>query len=178
MESDGTSTERVRIPRSRDDDYTAEWAAERRDFVRAHTDTDLPHMASFSFDPEMVQGNVENFMGVAQIPVGVAGPLRITGEHAQGDFYVPLATTEGTLVASYSRGMRLLTESGGVTTTVVDDYMQRAPAFVLSDAREAREFGEWVEAARASSPTSVSTPSARCGTCGSTTRRATPPART
>ena len=49
---------------------------------------------------------IENFLGVAQVPIGLAGPLLINGEHAQGDFYVPLATAEGTLVASYSRGMR------------------------------------------------------------------------
>jgi hydroxymethylglutaryl-CoA reductase (NADPH) len=91
-------------------------------------------------------GNIENFLGVAQVPIGVAGPLRINGEHARGDFYIPLATTEGTLVASYNRGMRVLSESGGVTTTVVGDSMQRAPAFVLPDALRAREFGEWVDA--------------------------------
>ena len=58
-------------------------------------------------------------------------------EHARGDFYVPLATTEGTVVASYNRGMRLLTECGGVSTTVVEEYMQRAPVFVLRSAMEA-----------------------------------------
>jgi hydroxymethylglutaryl-CoA reductase (NADPH) len=136
---------RVRIPRDVDDDYTGEQAAVRRDFVTERTGTRLEHMAGFTFDPTLVRGNVENFMGVAQVPVGLAGPLRIDGEYARGDFYVPLATTEGTLVASYSRGMRLLTESGGVKTTVVDDYMQRAPAFMLADALEARRFGEWVE---------------------------------
>jgi hydroxymethylglutaryl-CoA reductase (NADPH) len=66
------------------------------------------------------------------------------GEHAQGDFYVPLATTEGTLVASYNRGMRLLTECGGVHTAVVEERMQRAPVFVFPDAIQAREFGRWV----------------------------------
>ncbi len=54
---------------------------------------------------------------MAQVPVGVAGPLRIEGEHARGEFSVPLATPEGTLVASYNRGMRLLGECGGVCTT-------------------------------------------------------------
>ena len=57
---------------------------------------------------------------------------------------MPLATTEGTLVASYNRGMRLLTAAGGVRATVVDDRMQRAPVFVLDDALAAREFGMWV----------------------------------
>ena len=82
----------------------------------------------------MLPGNVENFIGVAQVPIGLAGPLRINGEHARGDFYIPLATSEGTLVASYNRGMRLLSESGGVKTTVVGQYMQRSPAFFFDDA--------------------------------------------
>lgn len=138
------SADRVRVPRSAEDDYTHELAAARRGFVTEQTGVDATHMGRFSFDPGTVRGNVENFVGVAQVPVGLAGPLRIDGEHAKGDFYVPLATTEGTLVASYSRGMRLLTESGGVKTTVVEDYMQRAPAFMLSYALVAREFGGWV----------------------------------
>ncbi|MBV9714532.1 MAG: hypothetical protein JOZ64_04070, partial [Solirubrobacterales bacterium] len=135
-----------RIPRNTDDDYTPESAASRRDFLRQQTDVSLAHVGAFSFDPGMLPGNVENFVGAAQVPIGIAGPLRINGEHAQGDFYVPLATTEGTLVASYNRGMRLLSESGGVKTTVVDDQMQRAPAFIFDDALEAREFGEWMDA--------------------------------
>jgi hydroxymethylglutaryl-CoA reductase (NADPH) len=69
----------------------------------------------------------------------------VNGEHAKGDFYVPLATAEGTLVASYNRGMRLLREAGGVTTTVMADKMQRAPAFIFESAREAREFGHWLD---------------------------------
>ena len=80
------------------------------------------------------------------MPIGIAGPLRVNGEHAQGDFYVPLATTEGTLVASYNRGMRVLAESGGVTATVVKRSMQRAPVFMFETAREARDFGEWLHA--------------------------------
>jgi hydroxymethylglutaryl-CoA reductase (NADPH) len=82
---------------------------------------------------------------VAQVPIGLAGPLRVDGEHAKGDFYVPLATTEGTLVASYSRGMRLTRECGGIKATVVDQRMQRAPVFLFADARLARQFGEWVK---------------------------------
>ena len=74
------------------------------------------------------------------------GPLLINGEHAQGEVFVPMATTEGTLIASYNRGMRLLSECGGVKTTVVEDHMQRAPVFIFDDALQAREFGAWVEA--------------------------------
>jgi hydroxymethylglutaryl-CoA reductase (NADPH) len=134
-----------RIPRDKEDDYTTGMAERRREFLREQTGASLAHVGQFSVDPGVLPGNVENFAGVAQVPIGVAGPLRINGEDAQGDFYVPLATTEGTLVASYSRGMRLLSECGGVRTTVVDDQMQRAPVFIFSDALEARNFGEWVD---------------------------------
>lgn len=138
--------ERVSIPRNRDNDYTNEMATVRRGFVSEQTGSDLSHVAHYSFDPAILPGNIENFAGVAQVPIGIAGPLRIVGEHAHGDFYVPLATTEGSLVSSYNRGMRVLTESGGVKTTVVEDSMQRAPVFILDDARQAREFGRWIEA--------------------------------
>ena len=135
----------LRIPRDPENDYTPESAASRRDFLRERTGASLEHVGAYSFDPGVLPGNVENFSGVAQVPIGVAGPVRINGEHAQGDFYVPLATTEGTLVASYNRGMRLLNHCGGVKTTVVDDQMQRAPVFMFDDALAAREFGQWVD---------------------------------
>jgi hydroxymethylglutaryl-CoA reductase (NADPH) len=136
---------RIRIPRDEANDYTEEMAGKRREVIREQTGANLSHVAQYSFDPAILPGNIENFIGVAQVPIGVAGPIRINGEHAKGDFYIPLATTEGSLVASYNRGMRLLTESGGVKTTVVDDCMQRAPVFILGDALQAREFGRWVE---------------------------------
>jgi hydroxymethylglutaryl-CoA reductase (NADPH) len=135
---------RARIPRDVANDYTHEMAAKRRDFVREQTGESLSHVAQYSFDPSTLPGNIENFAGVAQVPIGIAGPIRVNGEHAQGDFYVPLATTEGTLVASYNRGMRLLTECGGARSTVVEECMQRAPVFIHSDAQQAREFGHWV----------------------------------
>jgi hydroxymethylglutaryl-CoA reductase len=112
--------ERIRIPRDEEDDYTDEMAGKRREMIREQTGANLSHVAQYSFDPAILPGNIENFIGVAQVPIGVAGPIRINGEHAKGDFYIPLATTEGSLVASYNRGMRLLTESGGVKTTVVN----------------------------------------------------------
>ena len=133
-----------RVPRDRTNDYTEEEAARRRAFVREHTGVELSHVGAYSVDPRMLAGNIENFTGVAQVPLGVAGPIHVLGEHAQGDFYVPLATTEGTLVASYSRGMRLLNACGGVKATVVEQYMQRAPVFHFRDALTARAFGGWV----------------------------------
>ncbi|ADM08600.1 hydroxymethylglutaryl-CoA reductase (NADPH) 1 [Parvularcula bermudensis HTCC2503] len=133
-----------RIPRNRDDDYTAEMAADRARFAAAQTGAPLDHVTKGTIDPALLKGNCENFFGVAQVPIGLAGPLEIDGEHAKGPFYIPLATTEGTLVASYNRGMRLLSEVGGVKTTVIERYMQRAPVFHFANARDARAFGEWV----------------------------------
>ena len=101
---------RKRIPRDPEDDYTRDAAEKRRAFIAEETGAQPEHMSSYSFDPSILQGNVENFTGVAQVPIGFAGPLLVDGEHAQGEFYVPLATAEGTLVASYNRGMRLLYE--------------------------------------------------------------------
>lgn len=119
-------------------------AAERRAFVQDQTGAKLSHVAQYSFDPAILPGNIENFAGVAQVPIGIAGPILIHGEHARGNSYVPMATTEGTLVASYNRGMRLLTECDGVKATVVEQAMQRAPVFICADAVEARDFGRWV----------------------------------
>ena len=134
-----------RIPRDSDNDYSEVMAQTRRDFTAQKTDAKLDHIGHYSIDPATTAGNIENFIGVAQVPLGLIGPLLVNGEHAQGEFYVPMATSEGTLIASYNRGARLLRESGGVKVTVVDDAMQRAPVFIFNDAREAREFGVWVE---------------------------------
>jgi len=135
----------TKIPRDKKNDYSSEIVQARRDFATDKTAVKFEHLNHYNFDPSLTAGNIENFIGVAQVPVGLAGPLLVDGEHAQGEFYIPMATAEGTLVASYNRGMRLLRESGGVKVSVVDDAMQRAPVFMFEDARQARDFGEWVE---------------------------------
>src|SRR4028119_1720571 len=122
---------RTTVPHDKDDDYTTEIVRERQKFIEEYTGVKLQHINKYSFEPSATKGNIENFAGVAQIPIGFAGPIKINGEHAQGEFIVPLATTEGTLVASYNRGMRLLYEAGGVKTTIMADHMQRAPAFLF-----------------------------------------------
>jgi hydroxymethylglutaryl-CoA reductase (NADPH) len=137
---------RSAVPHQKENDHTPEMVRQRQKFVEEYTGVKLQHINQFSFDPALTRGNIENFTGVAQVPIGFAGPLRVNGEHAQGDFLVPLATAEGTLVASYNRGIKVLNLSGGVTSTVVGDAMQRAPVFVFDNARAARDFGDWVEA--------------------------------
>ncbi len=135
----------TRIPRAKADNYSDEIIKSRQKFVEDYTESKIEHLWQYSFDAHETAGNVENFTGVAQIPLGFAGPFTIKGEHAQGDFIIPLATTEGTLVASYNRGMKLLNLSGGATCTIIGDAMQRAPVFVFNNAREAREFVKWCE---------------------------------
>ena len=135
----------LRVPRDTKDDYSNHIILERQEFVENFRQTKLHHIKQYSFDPQITKGNIENFTGIAQVPLGFAGPLQIHGEHAQGDFLIPLATTEGTLVASYNRGAKLLNSSGGVKVSVVADAMQRAPVFVFEDARAGRDFVKWVQ---------------------------------
>jgi hydroxymethylglutaryl-CoA reductase (NADPH) len=137
---------RPSIPYDKENDTAPEIVRARQAFLRQYTGTDPAHLFHYSIDPAATRGNIENFTGVAQVPIGLAGPLTVNGEHARGEFLIPMATTEGTLVASYNRGMKVLNLAGGVTCTVVDDCMQRAPVFVFDSARDARDFRDWVEA--------------------------------
>ena len=139
-----TESYEVRIPRDNADDYSEKIIEKRQEFVADYSDTKLEHIKNYSFDPHILEGNCENFTGVAQIPIGFAGPIKVNGEFAKGEFLVPLATTEGTLIASYNRGIKVLNLSGGVKSTVVSDAMQRAPVFVFADAREGRKFVSWM----------------------------------
>jgi len=93
---------------------------------------------------ELVGRNIENPIGAVQVPVGVAGPLRVDGEYARGYFYVPLATTEGALVASVNRGAKAVTLSGGARARVIHDGMARAPAFWTPGIDEAVRLVQWV----------------------------------
>ena len=135
-----------KIPRNDMDDYSVEAIKARQKFVEDYSKMKIEHISKYSFDPHITNGNCEHFIGVAQVPMGIAGPLTVNGEHAQGDFLIPMATAEGTLVASYNRGMKVLNMSGGVTCTIIGDSMQRAPVFVFENAREAREFEKWTQA--------------------------------
>jgi hydroxymethylglutaryl-CoA reductase (NADPH) len=94
-------------------------------------------------DASIFEGNIENYLGLAQIPVGVIGPLRINGLYAHGDFYVPLATTEGALVASYNRGAKIISLSGGARVLCLLERVTRAPGFAFNDLVEAAKFIVW-----------------------------------
>jgi hydroxymethylglutaryl-CoA reductase (NADPH) len=92
----------------------------------------------------LYERNVENFIGFARVPIGIAGPLHVRGGAANGAFAVPLATTEATLVASYHRGMRTIAAAGGCNAAVLEERLERTPAFVLADLPAAVAFAAWV----------------------------------
>ncbi|MBO9712285.1 MAG: hydroxymethylglutaryl-CoA reductase [Sphingomonas sp.] len=104
-------------------------------------------------EPEAYGANIENMIGAVTLPVGVAGPLRVNGLNAQGDYWVPLATSEAALVASYARGADVITRSGGAAAAMTAEGVLRSPAFVFVDMVEAGVFIGWaaahVEALRA-----------------------------
>lgn len=133
------------VPRLGDTDYTRDGLAERRRWVEAQTGVSLPHVGAYSIPSEQWRGNVENPIGAVQVPLGVCGPLLLHGEHAEGMFYVPLATTEGALLRSCERGMTALTRAGGVHTRVWLDENRVAPIFRLAGIAEAREFARAVD---------------------------------
>jgi hydroxymethylglutaryl-CoA reductase (NADPH) len=87
--------------------------------------------------------NIENYIGTVKVPVGIAGPLRVNGVFAHGDYYVPLATTEAALVASYNRGTRVISKAGGCTALLLNEGVSRAPGFVFKSLSQAGLFVKW-----------------------------------
>ena len=119
---------------------------ERIDFLHSKgVDFDVVTNVDKIENPESLDGNIENYIGMAQIPIGLAGPLLINGLHASGDFYIPLATTEGALVASYSRGMKASRLSGGITSVCVAEGVQRSPFFKFENFHTVAVFIKWVQ---------------------------------
>jgi hydroxymethylglutaryl-CoA reductase (NADPH) len=123
-----------------------EAVAVRRAFIEQETGTPLSAIGSFTIDIErVVKRNCENMIGAVQVPVGVAGPLAVRGEYAAGEYWLPLATTEGALIASVNRGCRAVTAAGGAEVRIFRDGMTRAPVFATRSAAHARDVVRWVE---------------------------------
>ncbi len=134
----------MKFPKKKIKDYSKEAINERVDFLSEKSGQPIQYINGSSLDTELGKGNIENMIGFAQMPLGVVGPVKINGNHARGDFFVPFATTEGALVASYNRGARVLSLSGGINVLVMKDQIQRAPFFVLENVLKAKEFVDWV----------------------------------
>jgi hydroxymethylglutaryl-CoA reductase (NADPH) len=117
----------------------------RRAWIAHNTGRALDAVGMTAFEADEVRRNIENLVGAAHVPLGIAGPIRVNGEYAQGVYFVPFATTEGTLVSTYQYGMRAITEAGGANVRVVADALDITPCFVLANLRDAISFGKWLQ---------------------------------
>ncbi|MFP4655904.1 MAG: hydroxymethylglutaryl-CoA reductase (NADPH) [Methanohalobium sp.] len=118
----------------------------RRKAIEKTSNVSFEYIQNHNIDAEKVtKKNIENMIGAVQIPLGIAGPLKVKGEYADGDYYVPLATTEGALVASVNRGCSVITRSNGADVRIFQDVMTRAPAFKVENVVRAQEFVEWIK---------------------------------
>jgi hydroxymethylglutaryl-CoA reductase (NADPH) len=135
----------VRIPHDARRDYDEDYVAERRGWLSRQTGTTFSHISRYSIRPDETRGNIENFIGVAQIPLGLIGPLKIQGKFTEGTFYVPFATTEGAMVLTYQRGAIAITKAGGARTSIIKDANHLDPVFIVKNLEEAENLVAWVE---------------------------------
>ncbi|ADB59435.1 3-hydroxy-3-methylglutaryl Coenzyme A reductase [Haloterrigena turkmenica DSM 5511] len=119
-------------------------AEARRLFLERETATELEAIGDYAFPAEAAEPNIENMIGAAQVPMGVVGPVPVDGGAATGDHYLPLATTEGALLASVNRGLGVIRSAGGADARVTKNGMTRAPVFRVAGVAEAAETVEWV----------------------------------
>nr|VFJ91245.1 MAG: 3-hydroxy-3-methylglutaryl-coenzyme A reductase [Candidatus Kentron sp. H]VFJ92329.1 MAG: 3-hydroxy-3-methylglutaryl-coenzyme A reductase [Candidatus Kentron sp. H]VFJ98952.1 MAG: 3-hydroxy-3-methylglutaryl-coenzyme A reductase [Candidatus Kentron sp. H] len=125
--------------------YHEEARKSRLDFIRPQISGSLEQVAQHSFEPKKLVGNIESFIGSVEIPVGVAGPLFVKGQHIENPVYIPMATTEGALVTAAIRGATVVSRSGGVTARVLGQRMIRVPLFTLTNLNEALLFAHWIK---------------------------------
>ncbi len=117
----------------------------RREYIEGETGVRLENVGIFSMDVErVVKRNCENMIGAVQVPVGVAGPVLVNGGYAQGSYWLPLATTEGALIASVNRGCSAITKAGGADVRIIHDGMTRAPVFATDSVAHAVQVCDWV----------------------------------
>ena len=119
-------------------------AAARRLLVAAESEAELDALGAYGFDAADAEPNIENMLGAVQVPMGVAGPVTVDGGAFSGDRYLPMATTEGALVASINRGCSVVNDAGGATARVTKSGMTRAPVFRVADVAEAEALVSWV----------------------------------
>ena len=125
---------------------TEEGTQKRNDFLFSETEKKMDFLTGQKQFKELnqLEGNIENYIGMSMIPTGVIGPIRVIGTAAKGDFFVPLATSEGALVASYHRGSKACYLAGGATSICIIEGVQRSPVFKFNDLGQLGQFISWV----------------------------------
>jgi hydroxymethylglutaryl-CoA reductase (NADPH) len=138
-----TSSSAIRLNRNA---YTLESHQERKQIIEKAVNSDLSELTKHSdeTDFEQLKGSIENFIGFTQVPTGIVGPVRVNGSQANGDFLVPLATTEGALVASYHRGAKATLMSGGITSVCLSEGVRRSPLFGFKNIEGVMKFLIWL----------------------------------
>lgn len=111
------------------------WLVEKTGFYLNNTPPD---------EPEKLKGIIENHVGFMQVPMAVAGPLKISGTYAHGEYYIPLCTLEGTLCMSMTRGLYLTYLSNGIKTTHIKQELSRSPMFAFKEIHETPVFTKWI----------------------------------
>lgn len=134
------------VPRGMKQGYSKSAVDARRRWIEERAGVTCPHLQGAPVDTESMRGNIENPIGFAQVPVGLAGPLRIAGRDLQDLVYVPMATTEGALIRSYERGMVVISQAGGATTALLRDENEITPCFSFERMTSALEFVDTVRA--------------------------------
>lgn len=134
------------LPKLKRTSYSTSAAKTRREWLSNRSGADLQHIGVYTENPDNLRGNIEHFIGSAQIPIGIAGPLRVNGQHARGTFYIPMATTEGALTYTCNESMLLISLSGGANTAILDDQLHISPIFIFDTVKATQRFAVWIAA--------------------------------
>lgn len=124
--------------------YHKESAQERLDWIQKITNHNFISLKPQHVSSEALQGKIENFIGTVEIPLGIAGPIAIKGKYANGNFIIPIATTQGTLVAGISRGAKAINLAGEVNVMAIAQKMRRSPVFEFESLLQAITFQQWL----------------------------------
>ncbi len=126
-------------------DYNS--ALKRREALEKELNLELPHLGEFTLDESIASSrNCENMIGAAQVPIGIAGPLLTKNSKLKAEsYYIPLATTEGALIASVNRGCKAITESGGANSYAYRVGQTRGPVFEVKSLEEQKKVYQWIK---------------------------------
>ena len=125
-------------------DYSLERIQQRIEFLETFRNKKIKYLNNFKEKPLNYMGNIENLIGVTQVPTGIIGPVKIKGDYAKGDFYVPLATTEGAIISTYHYGANVVNKTEGISTKVLSNNIHISPAFEINNLSDAIYFIEWI----------------------------------
>lgn len=117
----------------------------RRKYIEKKSNVELTHISKYSIDmTETAKKNIENPIGTIQIPVGIAGPIIIHNDEETIETYVPMATTEGALLASANRGCSVIRHSNGCNVSILSNQMTRAPVIKTKNVQDANKLKKWI----------------------------------